>query len=162
MTSENLPKIKTLDLTWMLKHAIKAHNTPMWVGYNSLLFTDTSVQQKVSHLPPINRSPTDISVVRETMQQSLKIGQELQQKYVEVTHDLAIAMPALRIQNTEKLIFDNLFIHLGSFHIMMANVHAIGTFIDECGLTEVMVDSELLASGSVRGFVGGKHFNRCK
>lgn len=98
MTPENLSKIKTLDLTWMLKHAIKAHNTPMWVGYNSLLFTDISVQQKVSYLPPINRSPTEISVVRETMQQSLKIGQELQQKYVEVTYDLAIAMPESKIR----------------------------------------------------------------
>lgn len=30
------------------------------------------------------------------------------------------------------------------------------------GLTALMVDSELLASGSVNGFISGKHFNGCK
>jgi len=45
---------------------------------------------------------------------------------------------------------------------MMAYFKTIGKFIDECGITYIMVESELLASGSVNGFITGKHFNRCK
>lgn len=39
---------------------------------------------------------------------------------------------------------------------------AIGKFIDSSGLSKLMVDAELLAEGSVRGFISGTHFNRCK
>lgn len=58
--------------------------------------------------------------------------------------------------------FNNLFIHLGAFHIQMAYFKAIGKYIDNSGILNILVDTELLASGSLNGFVTGKHFNRCK
>ncbi|GFX24621.1 uncharacterized protein TNCV_3344011 [Trichonephila clavipes] len=58
--------------------------------------------------------------------------------------------------------FNNLFIHLGSFHLMMAFFKAIGVFINECGLSHMMIESNIIASGSVNGLVEGEHFNRCK
>lgn len=64
--------------------------------------------------------------------------------------------------NTDKPRFDNLFIHVGAFHIMMAFFKAVGKFIDECGITNIMVNAEMLANGSVSSFIAGKHFNRCK
>lgn len=39
---------------------------------------------------------------------------------------------------------------------------AIGKFIDSSGLPKLMVESGLLAEGSVREFLAGSHFNRCK
>lgn len=39
---------------------------------------------------------------------------------------------------------------------------AVGTFIDECGLSHMMIESKIIASGSVKGIIEGKHFNRCK
>lgn len=45
---------------------------------------------------------------------------------------------------------------------MMAYFKAVGKFIDNCGLTNIMVNEELLANGSVNGFISGKYFNRCK
>ncbi|GFS64120.1 uncharacterized protein TNCV_3944911 [Trichonephila clavipes] len=35
-------------------------------------------------------------------------------------------------------------------------------FINECGLFHMMIESNIIASGSVNGLVEGKHFNRCK
>ncbi|OXU17113.1 hypothetical protein TSAR_008554 [Trichomalopsis sarcophagae] len=32
----------TIPLTWVLSHALHIQNTPMWVGFNSLVFTDNS------------------------------------------------------------------------------------------------------------------------
>lgn len=39
---------------------------------------------------------------------------------------------------------------------------AAGKFIDSSGLPKIIVDSGLLAEGSLRGFLSGTHFNRCK
>ncbi|GFW32685.1 uncharacterized protein TNCV_3679331 [Trichonephila clavipes] len=96
------------------------------------------------------------------MEQAQFVGKECNQTYVQVTYDLAIAKIAYKIQSTSKPQFNNLFIHLGSFHLMMAFFKAIGVFINECGLSHMMIESNIIASGSVNGLVEGKNFNRCK
>ncbi|XP_076672225.1 uncharacterized protein LOC143371161 [Andrena cerasifolii] len=158
----NMKTVNQIDLARMLSHALKISNTPMWVGFNSLIYDDKSTKQNISYLTAINVSPTNTHVVIETMVQSQKVAQECGESYMQITYDLAIAKTALQIQSTEKPRFDNLFIHIGAFHIMMAYFKAIGKFIDNCGLSNIMVDTEMLASGSVNGLITGKHFNRCK
>lgn len=158
----NFQKYTELDNLWMVSHALELPDVPMWVGFNSRIDKHDSPQQLISYLTPINASPTSTSIVLETMKQSQQIAEEVQQSSIQVTYDLAIAKVALQIQATEKPTFDNLFIHLGPFHIMMAYFKAIGKVISDCGLTNVMVESSLLANGSVNGFLDGKHFNRCK
>lgn len=64
----------------------------------------------------------------------------------------------MRIQLLEKPVYDNLFIHLGEFHIMFAYFKAIGKFIADCGLMNIAVDCELLASGSVDSFLARQAF----
>ena len=159
---ENLKDFQLINFMWMLCHLLQIPNTPMWVGFNSKILEDNSVKQRISYLTPINLSPTNTAVVLQTMVQSQKVAKECHEQYMQVTYDLAIAKIALQIQSTENPRFNNIFIHLGSFHIMMAFFKAIGKFIDNCGLSTIMVHSEILASGSISGFITGKHFNRCK
>lgn len=45
---------------------------------------------------------------------------------------------------------------------MMVYFKTAEKIIDECGITYIMVESELLASWSVKGFIAGKYFNQCK
>ncbi|GBP86801.1 hypothetical protein EVAR_99881_1 [Eumeta japonica] len=159
----SLSLVQTIDLLHMISlFFFHVPNTPMWTGFNSRIINDNTPKQMVSYLTPINSSPTETSVVKLTMTQAQKVGVECDQKYVQVTYDLAIAKIALKIQATEAPKFVNLFIHLGSFHLMMAFFKAIGVFINECGLSHIMVESKIIASGSVNGIVEGKHFNRCK
>lgn len=66
------------------------------------------------------------------------------------------------MQSTEKPRFDNLFIHVGTFHIMMAYFKAIGKFTDISEIPTIMINSDLLASGFINAFLEGKYFNRCK
>ncbi|GFV51442.1 uncharacterized protein TNCV_843821 [Trichonephila clavipes] len=137
-------------------------NTPMGTGFNSKIIKDTSPKQKVSYLTPINFSPTNVAVVTHTMEQAQVVGKECNQTYVKVTYDLAIAKIAYKIQSTSKPQFNNLLIHLGSFHLMMVFFKAIGVFINEYGLSHMMIESNIIASGSVSGLVEDKLFNRCK
>ena len=146
---------------WMFSHALAVPKTPMWVGFNSKIFLDESIKQRISYLTTINQSPMNNAAVKETMVQSLKIAAECNDTYIQVTYDLAIAKIALQIQSqTDE--FKNIFVHIGGFHVMMAFLKAIGKFIDTCGISNIMIDTELIVSGSINGFLSGKNFNRCK
>lgn len=158
----NLQLYKMIDTIWMMSHALQLSNVPMWVGFNALLCHNDNPRQIVSYLTPINASPTNKSVVLETMKRSQEICKEVKQSSIQVTYDLAIAKIAIQLQANHEPELNNLFIHLGPFHIMMAYFKAVGKIIVDCGLTNVMIQSNLLASGSVSGFLEGKHFNRCK
>lgn len=157
----NLDEIKMVDAAWLISH-FQNILTPMWVGFNAKLIDDSSKKQIVSYLPTTNASPTDVAVVVETMKRAIKIADECNQRYIQVTYDLAIAKIALQVQSMQKDEFSCLFIHLGPFHIEMSYLRAVGSFISNCGLTNVMVDSGLLAAGSVGGFLCAQNFNRAK
>ncbi|KAJ8685330.1 hypothetical protein QAD02_021123 [Eretmocerus hayati] len=153
---------RIFDNLFMMAHYAEIPNTPMWVGYESLRIEDTSPKQKVSYLKPINASPTNKAIVLKTLEMSQEIATECSMPCIQVTYDLAIYKVALRIQCTESPRFDNVFVHSGAFHIYMLYFRAIGKYTEDCGLIHLMVESGLLASGSVNGFLQGKHYNRCK
>ena len=44
----------------------------------------------------------------------------------------------------------------------MAYFAALGYLLEESGRTEILAENDILASGSVNGFLMGKHYNRCK
>lgn len=159
--AENTLKLKKILFSWLMSHYLKIQNTPMWIGFNSLTYCDESRVQKIEYLTQINNSPTDPAVIKETMRRSLKIASECGKSFMNVTYDLAIAKIALKIQSAE-VEFKPLFIHLGSFHTMMSYFKAIGKFIDGCGVKNMLVDSGILANGSINSFLSGKHFNRCR
>lgn len=162
INSKHEKTFKQISFSWLLSHVLKIPETPMFIGFNSSIYTDLSKQQKVSYLTTINVSPTNKSVVRETMFMALKVADECEEKYIEVTYDLAIAKVALQIQSTDSPLFNRIFVHLGSFHVQMAFFKGISTFIDYCGITNILVDANVLAAGSVNLFLSRQHFNRCK
>ena len=73
-----------------------------------------------------------------------------------------MAKPASQIQAHDSPRYDNVFIMFGPFHIMMAYFSCIGFFLDGSGGEIMMLDAEVLASGSLNGFISGKHYNRNK
>ena len=70
------------------------------------------------------------------------------------------ATPALQIQAMETPRFDNIFIAFGPFHICLAYFGALGHLMDSSGGPEILTESDLLASGSLSGFLSGRHYNR--
>ena len=158
----NLNEIRRLDFFWMFCLAMEIENTPMWVGFNSRFVKDGHMKQTIRYMPQIRVSPTSTAVVKETMRVANQEATECNQSFISVTYDLAIATKAFAIQSQEKQEFDNLFILLGSFHIELSYFKAIGKFIEESGGPFVLTETGILASGSLRGFITGKHYTRCK
>ena len=97
----------------------------MWVGWNSCLTVDPLPQQIIGYMENLSLPPTRLDVVAETMKISQKVANECGQTYAVVSYDLAVAKPALQIQDEESPMYDNLFICLGAFHIQMTYFSAL-------------------------------------
>ena len=161
--TEKLDNALLEDMMWMIDvYTNEEKTTPMWVGWNSLRDKQPPLHQKIWYLPQINESPTSNSVVIETMRRSLEIAKECKRESIAVTYDLAIAKIALQIQFEERPTFDNLFIHLGSFHIEMALLKAFGKVIAESGGPHILNECEVLAKGSISSVCQGKNYKRSK
>ncbi|KAG7160435.1 hypothetical protein Hamer_G001684 [Homarus americanus] len=103
-----------------------------------------------------------LDIVDETQRRSQEVVNECGEKYALVTYDLAIAKPALQIQAAETSRFDIVFMCFGVVHIQMTYFVALGHIIEEPGEPQVLADTDALAAGSLKGFLSGRHYNRCK
>ena len=157
----NLKQVQHRDVIWVILSIMKT-SLPMWAAWNSLITKDSLPRQTIGYLQNISLPPTRLDVVAETMRVAQRVASECNEKYAVVTYDLAIAKPASQIQVTESPLFDNVFIMFGAFHIMMCFFSCIGYYIDGSGGETILLDSEVLAAGSLNGFLSGKHYNRCK
>ena len=149
-------------MLWMMALHYLPHETPMWVGWNSRIQPGEDTCQKVWYLPQIDLSPTSNTVVAETLNIARRIAKDTERDEISVTYDLAIAKLAMQIQAAESPLYYNVFVLMGAFHTEMAFFNALGKFIAESGGPSILVTSETIASGSLKGFITGKHYNRCK
>ena len=120
--------------------------------FNSLFVNDPLPLQKITYLDLILESPTQNSVVKETLFRSLKLAENIGQSPEVVTYDLAVVLKAYSMQALEVPALDNVLILLGSFHLEMAFFGALGTFINESGGDHLLVEAGVLAGGSLMGF----------
>ena len=134
--------------------------TPMWAGWNSLITEDQIPPQKIAYVDNLNLPPTRIDVIAETLRISQRVAQECDEQYAVVHYDLAVAKPAMQIQQQEDPEYSNVFICFGPFHIEMVYFGVLGYFLDGSGGPEILTETEVLMPGSMNGFLKGKHYNR--
>lgn len=49
---------------------------------------------------------------------------------------------------------------MGEFHAVMAFLAHIGKYFSDGGLQEIIIESEVVAAGSIAGVVRGHHYNK--
>ena len=150
------------DRLWMINLSQNASGTAMWVGWNSKFDQSAKSTQNIWYLPQINESPTSHAVVAETLKRAIQIADECGKTQIASTYDLAIAKMALQIQKAESPLYDRVFVNLGAFHVELAFFCAVGKYIAESGGPFILSESGVLQSGSLKGFINGKAYNRCK
>ncbi len=74
-----------------------------------------------------------------------------------VTYDLAVAKLALQMPE-EAPLFDNVLVWFGTLHIILAYFSAIGHIIAESAGPQALVETSVLASGSLNGFITRKDY----
>ena len=134
----------------------------MWIGWSSQVTVDNLPRQTIGYMDNYSLPPTRLDVVAKTMKTSQKVAAECGEAYAIVHYDLAVAKLALQIQAEETPVYDNVFVCFGAFHVQMAYFAAIGTYLADSGEPQVLTDVGVLASGSLNGFLSGRHYNRCK
>ena len=160
---ESYATAKLKDQLWMMILRF-VPGTAMWIGWNSVfsISKERNKKQGVWYLPQINASPTSFTVIAETLKRSIKLADESGRHTISVSCDLAVAKLMLRIQKEESPKYDRAFINFGAFHIKMAFFNAIGKYIDLSGGPNLLSIAGLIASDSLKGFIKGTNFNRCK
>ena len=154
-----LIKSKPLDFLWLTLSFNE--NMPLFNGFYSQFMDDTLPLTVIGYLDPISHPPTRNDVVHETLVRSLHVANETGMEYHPVTYDLAVALKAYSIQSLRAPEFDRLIILLGHFHIEMAFFGAVGTYLSDSGLEYLLTETNVLAEGSLNGFIKGKFYNRC-
>ena len=137
----------------------------MRVGWNSRYGPQEDSTQKVWYLKQINESPSSTSVVVEALKRSQKVAEECNKYIISVTYDLVIPKVAMQLQAEEKPTYDNVFIHLGPFHITCAFFFffsMLGKYLAESGGSHVLNETHIIEKGSLKSFLSGKSYNRCK
>ena len=149
-----------------------SRDVPMWVGWNarqeslniSNNISPSSAQstQTIFCLPQINQSPTSIAVGSETLKRALAFANQSERDSIAVTYDLAIAKIAMQLQAEESTKYDKVFVAMGSFHMELAMLGAIGKYIAESGAEHLLNETYVIEKGSLNGFLHGKNYNRYK
>ena len=66
-----------------------------------------------------------------------------------------ITLKAYAIQALQTPTFDKLIILLGNFHLELAFFGAVGTFLADSGIEYLVTEANVLAEGSLAGFMNG-------
>ena len=78
-----------------------------------------------------------------------------------ITLDVGAAIKVFRVIWNNPVAWSDIVIHLRDFHTMLAYFGMMGLYVSGRGLGEVLFQADLCSSGSIRGVISGKHYNRC-
>ena len=134
---------------------------PAWTAFNVSL-EDGKIPREscVGFCPVIEASPTELPTVYTVLQRSLDMADQLGQDDVIVVFDQAIYAKALEILWQNEQHFNRLVVRMGTFHITCAYLSTIGKRFGDAGLSDVLIESGVMATGSVAGVLEGRHYNR--
>jgi hypothetical protein len=161
LSPDLLDSSKKADVVWYIASFLH-DSMPQWVGWNSLVVNDKSPLQNICYMENLSLPPTQLDVVLEVLKRSENVRLECGQPYMPVTFDHAIAKPAAQIQSEESPKFDKLFIQYGGLHILFVFFSCLGYLLADGGIPDILADTGVIAQGSLKGFLNGKHYNRCK
>ena len=151
------------NLLWVIsRHVHKVNQkVPSWTGFNILLRKDFIViKDNIGYLPTINSPATSLPTIHEMLCQALKIKEQLSLDHVILVCDQAIYAKATEVAWAHQEKFKSVILRLGTFHTICTFLAVIGKRFGDAGLTDVAIESGVVAEGSTKGVLTGKHYNR--
>ena len=159
-------RLDSKDVLWLLNREMTASEDrkaiPGWSGWLSLSTNKNPPEfpSKVSYMRPIHHPATENATIQEVLKRSKEASEILGQDQTIVTFDLATAKKAYSIIWNAPNTYKDVFIRLGTFHVICAYFKAMGKVLEGSGFEEVVLESGMCASGSINGVMTGKHYNR--
>lgn len=157
---------KSETLFFLMRYADQQKLIPSWTAYKTLLERCCPVvKDMIGYLPVIPASSTEVDTIFTVVQRAVNIADELDIPSVCGVYDMAIyiKVQAIRWANLTGQYSDlywKVVPVVGQFHTCMVLLGVIGTRFGSAGLTDLLVASDLVAEGSLKGVISGKHYNR--
>ena len=133
---------------------------PSWAGWISQTAQNSDeVCSRVEYMAAINFSINENATVQHIIEHSQVASLQVGQQYCIVTFDLAVAKKAYSLV-WQQPDFKNVIVRMGVFHTICSIFGALGKKMKGSGLSEIVIEAGVCASGSLDKVMSGKHFNR--
>ena len=103
----------------------------------------------------LSESINDNSTVQYILEQSLAASREIGQEYAIITFDLAVAQKAYALVWQYSVQFNNVIVRMSVFYTICSLFGTIGKMMKGSGLSEIVLESRLCASGSLNRVMNG-------
>ena len=134
---------------------------PSWTGFHMSVRNNIAVATTaIGYLDCIDSSASDISTINQVLHRCIKIKVSLNLPSIVCVFDEAIYAKAVEIKWKSPDIFKSCVIMLGIFHTLMMYLGIIGKRFGDGGYRDILVQSEVVAEGSVERTLSGKMYNR--
>ena len=151
------------NLTWAVARQthVEDQRVPSWTGFHVQTRSKEDVREDVvAYLPTINAPATELSTVNEILRQSEDIRKRLYLDQIVVVLDQALYAKACEVAWKNRELYEKIILRLGTFHTICNLLSIIGKRFQDAGLSDVCIESGILAGGSVCGVMEGKVYNR--
>ncbi|KAK6168598.1 hypothetical protein SNE40_019797 [Patella caerulea] len=159
----NLKSANNLDLSFIiLKYLTSSYDDhlPGWTGFNCEIDSTIFPKSAIHYMPVIEASPTDMTTVNTILIKSVSVADSFQLSNILLVFDQAIYAKAQQIRWKDPELSKRLVIRLGEFHTTMAFLAIIGKVYKDAGLQDILIESDVVAQGSINGVINGHHYNR--
>ncbi|KAK1904701.1 Beta-glucanase [Dissostichus eleginoides] len=150
------------DLLWKVSRIMKEEQRiPGWSAFNAYLSTSDIPLTTVQYMPFIRASPSDLSTIYTALLQLTQLAQELGQRHILVTADLAIYSKAQQIMWSKPEALDGkITMRIGGMHVTMAFLASIGKVYADGGLFDMITESGVYADATAQQMLQGKQLTR--
>jgi hypothetical protein len=152
-----------LNYVWVMarSESSSAQAIPSWTGFNIRSCSDKVVTgDNIVYLTPINASAAQLSTVFEVLQRSIAIKKTLHLAAIPCVFDQALYAKAAEIVWSSGGDFAGLILCMGSFHTICTFLRVLGKRFQDAGLLDLLVETNVVASGSVVAVLEGRQYNR--
>ena len=111
----------------------------------------------ITYLLPMHKPITEYDTVVEYLHQVQEMAHQVNMPYAHLTLDVGAAAKTYHVLWNFTDEFENVIIHLGDFQ---ENFGIMGQFVSGSGFEDIVHQAGLCASGSLKGALRGKHYNR--
>lgn len=163
-----LAKGSVFDIAYLLVKLVNSNNattaTPNWKHFNqtcpSASDTGSVFKSAIHYMKPILAPATEINTINTILTNSLTIADMLQLPKLVLVFDQAIytKIQELRWLNTDYT--ERFIVRMGEFHTMMSYMSIIGKRFESAGLADLLIESGVVAPGSINCVIAGKQYNR--
>jgi hypothetical protein len=131
---------------------------PSWSGFLSLTGQIPPKLTTVDYYPVIASPITDYKTVQECLRYAEEATREVNQEYTITTFDLGVCMKAYPLVWNNPARYEKHIILLGTFHLACAYLKMVAKKMQGSGLSDILLEAGLIASGSLNGVLSGKHY----